>query len=627
MITPIIRNERDRGRVYITGHTREFSLLFGYPPPILPEGENKPGTGEIIQVMMPPELDTLAGRYIGELKKLILESKGGNVQSPEFKARENEYAGYLGGLLKHTARSDRRAGTLNLFWLAHLKNLGNIILDSFASGSGIEKMKYRLWPMFSGLLRRTQGQVFRSLGGAEKRNIAFNLGRDMNWGLIDSLLEDQFALMEKDVRFMDPGFVMGPFNSHYRMEGSAFSAVISELSVLFDRDKNKNDAAFRRMVLSGGGFYSHEDYFGQEDEGEPSLYQSNLIMYYLGSEETIKVLKKNRNVRYLAGELGGWNGFVEEFLRVVQALKRSEYIQFLQEFITIIPGGLDDSDIKDMFLEGRLYKYSLNLPVANNNKRVVILFADIREFTRTSEMAISERELTEKLYDVFDPLVHIVVSLGGTVDKFTGDGMMITFGAIRSLPDINLRALRCAIAIQEAVERLRAAGRTAFQMGLSIHSGRVFVADFMHDDEHKETTVIGRQVNLAGRISSTQSLWPDDTVRHEEEEGKDSFKRRRESLRTTPPSDNGAVFMDRKGNFYNVGLATSGQFLRDLRESVKMEPFSEGNMRGYRFFDRYLKSDVIFHYVGDAQFKGFRDSTPVYGISWIRVKNTGAERT
>jgi hypothetical protein len=56
----------------------------------------------------------------------------------------------------------------------------------------------------------------------------------------------------------------------------------------------------------------------------------------------------------------------------------------------------------------------------------------------------------------------------------------------------------------------------------------------------------------------------------------------------------------------------------DLRQTVPMEAVSIGGRQGFRFVDRYLRSEVLFHYVGDATFKGVAETTPVYGISWKR---------
>ena len=131
-----------------------------------------------------------------------------------------------------------------------------------------------------------------------------------------------------------------------------------------------------------------------------------------------------------------------------------------------------------------------------------MLFLDLRGFTRTSEGQISERDLTRELYDVFDAFIPHIRRFGGTVDKFLGDGMMVTYGTTEANPLDPLNALRSAILCQETIRALRQQGKTYFKMGVAIHYGRVYIARFIADESSVQTTVIGRNVNMAGRLSS-----------------------------------------------------------------------------------------------------------------------------
>ena len=82
----------------------------------------------------------------------------------------------------------------------------------------------------------------------------------------------------------------------------------------------------------------------------------------------------------------------------------------------------------------RFYEFGESAQVLNNAVNATVLFLDLRGFTQTSEGQISERDLTRELYTVFDAFIPIVARFGGTVDKFLGDGMMITYGTEQGGP-------------------------------------------------------------------------------------------------------------------------------------------------------------------------------------------------
>ena len=79
----------------------------------------------------------------------------------------------------------------------------------------------------------------------------------------------------------------------------------------------------------------------------------------------------------------------------------------------------------------------------NNAVNATVLFLDLRGFTQTSEGQISERDLTRELYTVFDAFVPHVRRFGGTVDKFLGDGIMVTYGTTPRRP-ARRRSTPCA---------------------------------------------------------------------------------------------------------------------------------------------------------------------------------------
>src|SRR5262249_47328801 len=88
-------------------------------------------------------------------------------------------------------------------------------------------------------------------------------------------------------------------------------------------------------------------------------------------------------------------------------------------------------------------------------KQVTILFADVVHSMDIASAGGAER-LREIMADLADRCAAVVKRYGGTVDKFTGDGIMAIFGAPMALEDHALRACLAALGVQEEAERLAA---------------------------------------------------------------------------------------------------------------------------------------------------------------------------
>jgi len=141
---------------------------------------------------------------------------------------------------------------------------------------------------------------------------------------------------------------------------------------------------------------------------------------------------------------------------------------------------------------------------AGERRYVTVLMADLRGFTSTSEVQEPE-EVVQCLNEYFSELVEIILSYGGTVDKFMGDAVMVIFGAPKPIPDQENRAVRCAIDMQARLrglnEKRKREGRFSLEMGIGISAGDV-VAGNIGSDKRTEYTFIGDCVNIASRLQS-----------------------------------------------------------------------------------------------------------------------------
>jgi class 3 adenylate cyclase/tetratricopeptide (TPR) repeat protein len=135
-------------------------------------------------------------------------------------------------------------------------------------------------------------------------------------------------------------------------------------------------------------------------------------------------------------------------------------------------------------------------------KHVTVLFADLAGSTSLAEHADPE-EIHQLMDRAFQRMLAEVHRYEGTVNQFTGDGIMALFGAPVALEDAPVQAVRAALGIQRALEPLhreqQAAGGSGFQMRIGIHTGPVVVGR-IGDDLRMDYTAVGDTTNLADRL-------------------------------------------------------------------------------------------------------------------------------
>jgi PAS domain S-box-containing protein len=132
---------------------------------------------------------------------------------------------------------------------------------------------------------------------------------------------------------------------------------------------------------------------------------------------------------------------------------------------------------------------------------ITTLFADVRGFTSFSEQQASPEQLVAVLNRYLAAAAEAVLEQEGTVDKFLGDAVMAWFNAPIRQPDHTLRAVRAALAIRAAIERLHRelppSEHLAFGVGL--HYGDAILG-LIGTEKRLEYTAIGDSVNTAKRI-------------------------------------------------------------------------------------------------------------------------------
>lgn len=138
-------------------------------------------------------------------------------------------------------------------------------------------------------------------------------------------------------------------------------------------------------------------------------------------------------------------------------------------------------------------------------KHVTVVFADVVDSTPLAER-LGPEEMHALLDRCFGLILDAVHRYEGTVNQFTGDGVMALFGAPLALEDAPRRAVLTALAIQRALAPLdrevRERHAHPFRWRIGIHTGPVVVGS-IGDDLRMDYTAVGDTTNLAARLEQS----------------------------------------------------------------------------------------------------------------------------
>lgn len=141
-------------------------------------------------------------------------------------------------------------------------------------------------------------------------------------------------------------------------------------------------------------------------------------------------------------------------------------------------------------------------------KKLAILFADVRGFTALSER-MSPYDVIYFLNRYFYLTSNVIESYGGYVDNYMGDGLMALFGH-DDAPDAAFRAVSAALTMLQEVEKrsrhFEELYGVSVRIGVGIHQGNVVVG-MIGAGERQRMTVIGDAVNFASRIEAANKKY------------------------------------------------------------------------------------------------------------------------
>jgi class 3 adenylate cyclase/tetratricopeptide (TPR) repeat protein len=170
----------------------------------------------------------------------------------------------------------------------------------------------------------------------------------------------------------------------------------------------------------------------------------------------------------------------------------------------VVPAYADRSAIEytPRFLLERAFKYKSTM--IGERKLVSVLFADVAAFTTIAEKLDPEdvHEIMDGCFGILGQEIH---QAGGTINQYTGDGVMALFGAPIAYDDHIRPACHAALQIQKRMKEfhrkiLKRYGVT-FKLRIGIHTGPVVVGT-IGDNLRLDYTAVGDTTNLSARLES-----------------------------------------------------------------------------------------------------------------------------
>jgi adenylate cyclase len=150
----------------------------------------------------------------------------------------------------------------------------------------------------------------------------------------------------------------------------------------------------------------------------------------------------------------------------------------------------------------QLMKNPEALELGGVSRPITIFFSDVAGFSTISEK-LTPSELVALLNEYLSEMTDIIISHGGTIDKYEGDAIMAFYGAPQPYPDHEIRACMAAIdmkkRLRELQEHWRNIGQHELYVRMGMNTGDAVVGN-MGSRMRMDYTAMGDSVNLASRL-------------------------------------------------------------------------------------------------------------------------------
>ena len=158
----------------------------------------------------------------------------------------------------------------------------------------------------------------------------------------------------------------------------------------------------------------------------------------INQQELLARVRSLLRIKLLHDELAEWNRTLEQ--RVEAQVAQLERLERLKRFFS--------PQLAEMIVSG-----DAEDPLKSHRREITVVFLDLRGFTSFAETSEPE-EVMGVLREYHAEMGALILEHEGTLERFTGDGMMIFFNDPVPVPDAPARAVRMAVAMRGRVDEL-----------------------------------------------------------------------------------------------------------------------------------------------------------------------------
>jgi adenylate cyclase len=207
----------------------------------------------------------------------------------------------------------------------------------------------------------------------------------------------------------------------------------------------------------------------------------------------LRIKRYHDTIEGQAAELAEWNRTLKQ--RVQEQVGQLERMGRLRRFLSPQLADLVVSSGDESFLD-------------SHRRDITVVFCDLRAFTAFAETAEPE-EVMGVLDDYYQALGDLVTRFEGTLERFTGDGLMVFFNDPLPCEDAPLRAVRMAVAMRNRIQGLAQGwARHGYDLALGVGVAQGYATlGRVGFEGRSDYTAIGTCTNLAARLCAEARPW------------------------------------------------------------------------------------------------------------------------